>query len=169
MIFVVQTCKLLNDISRNVRAVWISQYYQYVAQRMHSVRLEEPLDSYSAQELERWVLVRRSADVGWRREDMKCSRNRWVTQKDIGCTYLVPGGRWLLVGGLDGSVTAYDLDASSITGRPLTPPDDQDKRQPICRIVIDIDSPDQSPNLTFTMALSVGVPFCETCNICGIT
>lgn len=97
---------------------------------------------------------------------MKFSRNRWIKQKDISGTYLVPGGRWLLVGGRDGSVTAYDLDASTITGRPLIPRDDQEKPQPVHHISIDVDSPNQTSNLTFTMALSAAVHFCETCNIC---
>jgi len=44
---------LLDGISK-VRAVWISQYYQYVAHRMQSAHLEKPLDSFSASELEWW-------------------------------------------------------------------------------------------------------------------
>ena len=67
--------------------------------------------------MERWVLVRRSADVGWRREDMNYSRNRWVSQWYVSTAILVPGGRWLLVGCVDGSMTTYDLDAATLTGR----------------------------------------------------
>ena len=37
---------------------------------------------------------------------------------DIGGAFLVPGGQWLLVGGIDGSVAAAcDLDASIVTGK----------------------------------------------------
>ena len=43
---------------------------------MWSTRLEQPLNSYSAQELEHWVLVRRSADISWKWKNMKFSRNR---------------------------------------------------------------------------------------------
>ena len=131
--------------------MWISQYHQYVAQRMRLARLEKPLDSYSAAELERWVLVRRSADIGWRREDMKYSRNRWVSQWHVSSAFLVPGGRWLLVGCVDGSMTTYDLDAATLTGRQLIPRDDQCEPK---LLSIDIDSPNQSPDLTFTMAVS---------------
>ena len=134
-----------------MRDVWVSQYRQFVEKRLPSVRLEGPLESYSAEELERWVLVRRSADVGWRSEGTKFTRNRLVSQSDSQSSYFVPGGRWLLVGSLDGSMTVYDLDAATISGRPLIAPDDQ---LPIHYIAIDIDSPKQSPNLTFTMALS---------------
>ncbi|KAF8959736.1 hypothetical protein BDZ97DRAFT_2042290 [Flammula alnicola] len=70
---------------------------------------------------------------------------------------LVPGGRWLLVGGWDGSVTTYDLDASTVTGRPLITRDDQDERKPVQDMAINIDSPKQSHNLTFTMTLSPAV------------
>jgi len=146
-----QTCKLLNALSR-ARGIWMSQHHQYVSQHMQSARLEEPLDSYSAAELERWVLVRRSADVGWRCENTKFSRNRWVSKKEVAGSCIVPGGRWLLVGDANGSVETYDLDASILTGKPLIPRDEQDEPQPIHYITIDIDSQKQSPTLTFTMA-----------------
>ena len=97
------------------------------------------------------MLLRRSADVGWRSEGTNFIRDRWVSQSDIESSYFVPGGRWLLVGALDGSMTAYDLDATTIQGRPLIAPNHQ---VAIHYIAIDIDSPKQSPNLTFTMALS---------------
>ena len=122
---------------------------------MRSARLEEPLDSYSAQELEQWVLVRRSADIGWRCENLKFGRDRWIERKDIWTTYLVPGGRWFLICDMDGTVTTYDLDASTITGRLLIPRDEQDTlKLPMYCIAIDVDSSEQSPNLRFTIALS---------------
>ncbi|KAF8804487.1 hypothetical protein BYT27DRAFT_6689902 [Phlegmacium glaucopus] len=158
-----QTCRLLNSISRT-HSVWLGQYHQYIAQHMRLARLEEPLNSYSAQELERWVLVRRSADVGWTCMDLKFSRKRWIKHQVVGSSYLVPGGRWLLVGGRDSSVTTYDLDASIALGMPLIPRDDQE-RQPVIHIAVDIDSPKQSPNLTFTMALSPSFHFSKTCDI----
>lgn len=161
-----QTCKLLDGLSR-VRDVWIGQYHQYVVQRMWSARLEKPLDSYSAPELERWVLTRRSADIGWRCEDMKFSQNRWVSQKNVGAMYLVPGSRWLLAGDHYGAMTAYDLDTSIITARPLIPRDDQSETQPIHHIVIEVDPPKKSPNLTFTMALSTAVHYSKPSNTCG--
>jgi hypothetical protein len=157
-----QTCKLLNALSRT-RDIWINQHHQYVEHGMRSARLEEPLDSYSAPELERWVLMRRSADVGWRCEHTKFSRNRWVSQANVAGTCLVPGGRWLLVGGEDGGVTTYDLDSPTMMGRSLIMRNDQDEPQPIHRIAIDIDLPKQSPNLTFTMALSPAVQFSKPC------
>ena len=71
------------------------------------------------------MLIRRSADVGWKSEGNKFTRNRWVSQSNIHSSYFVPGGRWPLVGSLDGSMTVYDLDVATIPGRPLIAPDDQ--------------------------------------------
>jgi len=152
-LFCCQTCKLFSALSR-IRDIWISQYHQYAAQHMGFARLEEPLESYSALELERWVLLRRSADVGWGCENTKFSRNRWVSKNlEVWGSCIVPGGRWLLVGSMDGSVETYDLDASILTGKPLIPRGEQDEPQPVHYIAIDIDSQKQSPTLTFNMAL----------------
>ena len=82
---------------------------------------------------------------------MKYSHNHLVRQWHVSSAFLVPGGRWLLVGCTDGSMTTYDLDASTLTGRQLIPRNDQ------CEphfVSIDIDSLKQSPNLTFTMTVS---------------
>ena len=153
---IVQSCKYLNVISK-AREVWIGQYHQYVAQHVRTARLEEPLYSYSAEELERWVLLRRSADVGWMSEDVKFTQKRQINLRDIGKdrvggVFLVPGGRWLLAGGVDGSVVACDIDASTLRVIPLIPPDEDRQRAQF--IAIDMKSAKQCPNLTFTMALS---------------
>jgi len=50
-------------------------------------------------------------------------------------------------------MTTYDLDSPTMTGRTLIMQEDRDEPLPIHRITIDIDSPKQSPILTFTMAL----------------
>jgi hypothetical protein len=108
--------------------VWISQYRQYVAERIRSPCLEEPPESYSAQDLECWVLVRRSADVGWKRNDVKITQTRYPSEcpSVIGAMCLVPGGQWLLVGDArHGSVTVYDLNMSTLAGRLLIPPDSE--------------------------------------------
>jgi hypothetical protein len=51
-------------------------------------------------------------------------------------------------------MTAYDLDASTIAEKPLIPRDVQNKPQAIDHIVVEVDPPKQSPNLTLTMVLS---------------
>ena len=103
------------------------------------------------------MLLRRSADVGWMSGDVKFTRKRQMNLQDIGKdhvggVFLVPGGRWLLVGGLDGSVVACDIDASTLRVTPLTQPDED--RQWVEFIAIDMKPAEQCPNLTFTMALS---------------
>lgn len=127
-----------------------------MTERKYSIHLETPLESYSAEDLERWVLVRRSADVGWRSDNLKPVRSRWINYRGVGCAHIVPGGRWLLVGDARrGSVIVYDLDAPQlVTGKPLIPPDEQDD-QAVHRIAFAVDS--QSSTLSFTMALSPGV------------
>jgi len=156
---VLDWCPLLKirqhlDVISRTCMVWMSQYHQYAAQRIRPPRLEEPLESYSAEDMERWVSVRRSADAGWKCEDLKLARSRWINHPGVGASCIVPGGRWLLVGDrYCGSVTTYDLDASTLTRRPLIPRDDQDM-YPVGYIVINVDSEQQSSNLTFTMALS---------------
>jgi hypothetical protein len=108
--------------------VWISQYQQYVAEQFHSLCLEEPPESYSAQDLECWVLVRRSTDVGWKCNDVKITRTCYQSEcpSVIGAMCLVPGGQWLLVGDArHGLVTVYDLNTSTLAGRLLIPPDSE--------------------------------------------
>jgi hypothetical protein len=135
--------------------VWASQYRQYTAERIRSPRLEEPLNSYSSLELEHWVLVRRSANAGWKRDNVKITQSRFYREPHtlIGAACIVPGGRWLLVGDAErGSIMVYDLDASTLTGRLLIPPDGEGE-QPAGHIVIEVDSEQQSSRLSFTMAL----------------
>lgn len=134
--------------------VWKAQYHQYLSERIHPVHLEEPLESYSAEELERWVLVRRGADVGWQRDGSQPVRNRFIKHRATGPVCMVPGGRWLLVGDMeDGSLSVYDLDASNLTRQPLTPPSDP-KIHYTDFIAIDTGSGQQSSGLTFTLIVS---------------
>jgi hypothetical protein len=134
--------------------VWVSQYRQYAAERIRPPRLEEPLESYSARELERWVLLRRSSSADWKREDVNLARSRHIRQQSIGTACIVPGGRWLLVGDERcGSVTVYDMDAPVLTGRILIPQDDE-HRQPVEHIAIEADWEQKSSTFSFTMALS---------------
>jgi hypothetical protein len=136
---------------------WTSQFQQYSVERIRQPRLEEPLESYSASDLERWVLLRRSADVGWKSEAVKFTRSRWIQRKGIGGTCIIPGGRWLLVGDANHSaVTVYDLDAPNLTERPLILPDVQHKQR-TDRMAIEIDPGERFPYLTFTLALSPAV------------
>lgn len=143
--------------------MWRSQYWQYVAETIYLARLEEPLESYSAADLEQWVLIRRSADLGWKRSDLKYTRKRKIDNPPVGGVFIVPGGRWLLVGDQEGSMLVYDLDASSITKTVLIPQDPE--KQPIDLVAIDIHPETPGQNLTFTMAVSPRFPDGESFNI----
>ncbi|RDB22268.1 hypothetical protein Hypma_010710 [Hypsizygus marmoreus] len=148
-------CKCLNDISRT-RGVWTTQYYRYAMEKKLRPRLEEPLGSYSAEELERWVLMRRSADLGWSFGSSEPPQKRWIRHHSTPATFLVQGGRWLLVGGDNGSITAYDLDVSEVSGTELIPPQGTANPQPVRWISIDIE--ETASKLTFTLSLSPRLP-----------
>lgn len=96
------------------------------------------------------MLLRRSADLGWKREDLKYTRTRMIEHDDVCVTQIVPGGRWLLAGDYQGNLVAYDLHASPITKTSLIPRGGQ----PISFMVIDIDPESRLENLAFNLAIS---------------
>ena len=73
---ILQTCRLLDAVSRD-RALWVIQYRQYMLLSPH---FEQPLESYSARELEQWVLVRRKANLkfGYGARVLDFSRWKWL-------------------------------------------------------------------------------------------
>ena len=89
-------------------------------------------------------------EAAWLALDMKFTRIIWINLENVGSSCLVPGGRWLLVGGEDGTMKTYDPDSPTMTRRPLITQDDQDEPDPIHHIAIDTDSLERP---TFTMAL----------------
>lgn len=143
-----KTCKHLSNLSRSL-PVWRNQLNLYRAEHRYSPPLEEPLEAYSASDLECWVTMRISADAGWKSNNTKPTRNRRMTKLTTSAVCLVPGGRWLLVGSRDGSVTAYDLDASTLNGKLLLQLEVGLKIDRIC-----IGDDDGSSILPFTMAIS---------------
>lgn len=106
------------------------------------------------------MLIRRSADLGWKRKDLKHTRTRMVKHKDVCTITIVPGGRWLLAGDLNANLLVYDLHASSLVGRAFIPQDPVNRW--VNLIEIDIDS-DRAPtqNLSFTMAVSAVLQSCK--------
>lgn len=77
--------------------------------------LESPVDTYTAEELERSVLRYISSDIRWTTSRPRV-RNVPITLDDLtDFTVLVEGGRWLLLTSarlVSGCVYAYDLDNS---------------------------------------------------------
>lgn len=158
-----QSCSYFNELTRTL-PVWKNQYRQYVAETIRPPRLEEPLELYSAADLEQWVLRRRSANLGWKRPDTPYTRIREIESKDVGGVYIVPGGRWLLVGDQGGSLLAYDLDAPLITKNVIIPQDAENQQAEV--IAIDVEPETQGQNLAFTVAVSPTLPSSELLHIC---
>lgn len=126
-----------------------------MADKIYPIRLEEPVESYSATDLEQWVLKRRSADIGWRCSDLKSTRIRTIEYPAPGGAFIIPGGRWLLVGDQKGSVLVYDLDVSPITKIVLIPQDPEEKLTGL--IAIDVHST-PGENLTFNLTATPVFP-----------
>ncbi|KAG5649477.1 hypothetical protein H0H81_003595, partial [Sphagnurus paluster] len=145
-----KTCKFFYQISKETM-VWRSQFHRYRAQHKYtpSLTLIAPLETYSAAELEDWISFRMSADAGWVSKSTQPTRVRNIKNHvKVSTSALIPGGRWLLVGGHDGSVVVYDLDKSTPQGKVLA----QHPCIALSCIAIDIDI--DSPTLAFIMALA---------------
>ncbi|KAG6918590.1 hypothetical protein DXG01_013393 [Tephrocybe rancida] len=149
-----KTCRYLHDISRSL-TVWQRQLRQYIGRHKQSARLEAPLDTFSAPELEEWVTRRVSADAGWESAHRRPTGIRKIT-RGMTRAYLVPGGRWLLIGTGDGSLLAYDLDAPGVQGRLLLQIPSSRKIESMC---ISIDT--ESPTFGFKIAVSSNNRFCR--------
>ncbi|KAG6829161.1 hypothetical protein H0H92_005505 [Tricholoma furcatifolium] len=117
-----RVCKRYNEISKS-KAVWESQYTRFAAEKTFMPAIEEPLQSYSSEELEKWVLNRRSAELAWGL-DGQAPRERKLEIPPACPWTLVPGGRWLLAVMRTGSLNSYDLDQENIVSTKLTPPHD---------------------------------------------
>ena len=109
---------------------------------------------YTSEELEHVLLLWNSADIGWQRDDKRPARERIFAAYQPEIMHLIKGGRWLLVtSDRTGSVTYYDLDARTILGVPLIPGQIPDCGSENADIAIDFH--DESPMLSFTIALSL--------------
>ncbi|KAG6871634.1 hypothetical protein C0993_002961 [Termitomyces sp. T159_Od127] len=142
-----QVCKRLNETSR-IREVWLSQHRQYVAEKEFQPTMEEPVESYSCEELEHWVLERRGADQEWALPGRSvCERT--ISMEAISPIFVVPGGRWLLCSMSDGSVMCHDLDHHDIRSSILIPSRDNSDDVTSYRLAIDIDN--AVPRLKFNL------------------
>ncbi|KAF8649275.1 hypothetical protein AX16_005903 [Volvariella volvacea WC 439] len=151
-----QTCKCLFGASKT-KFVW-----QAIAQKELShnsnhpseLFLERPINTYTAQELERLILRWKSAEIGWTTDDGVPARERRLQLERspstrVECIHLVKGGRWLLVALSSGSVLFYDLDEKDPIQRILIPP----SGSTIGLRKMDVDIDTSSPTLAFKLAL----------------
>ncbi|TFK72870.1 hypothetical protein BDN72DRAFT_876262 [Pluteus cervinus] len=145
-----RTCRRLQDVSKS-SVVWrhlVRQESRYL------LRLEQPVESYSSDELEYILLRRKNAEVRYERAANGSGlelRQRTLpvsTLSYLDCVRLVPGGRWLLISTRHGSVKYYDLSTQDHIGRILIP-----RRYIKSKSWMSIDVDMNSPTLQFNLAL----------------
>jgi hypothetical protein len=114
------------------------------------LRLDRPIELYTAQELEYLVLRRYSAEI------FPKMRFDPPLQRSLNHNYqfdhvtLVNGGRWLLLAYTTGSVAYYDLDAQEPMKRLLI-----SEQSDIfsAYVIVDIDIDNESASLSFNLAM----------------
>ena len=138
-----QTCQYLNDVSR-LRSLWLNLV---VAQ---GTFLEEPINSYTTEQLQFHVCKQWSASQVWQSDEPDLARCKKIDVPSHDHMVLIKGGRWLLLGLDTGAVVAYDLD--SFISRWMTIVDSEGMiNLQITKLVVDMD--DSAPCLTFKLAV----------------
>ncbi|KAF9049127.1 hypothetical protein BJ165DRAFT_1464503 [Panaeolus papilionaceus] len=118
--------KLFYDISRQ-KSLWTSLIMSYQHSSNLSCSIERPLHMYTSAELEAIFLRWKRASFVWTRpthspDDM---HTRVVhSSASFGCNQLIiiPGGRWLLLSTIHGSVSYVDLASTHLRPEILIPP-----------------------------------------------
>ncbi|PFH46437.1 hypothetical protein AMATHDRAFT_43600 [Amanita thiersii Skay4041] len=151
-----QTCKLLSDATRT-KSIWINLFNASNSCHPCSpLRLEHPMELYTAHELEYLVLRRSSAEI-LRKSQTKLlpnlTRRFPMNHSDARAFSLIHGGRWLLTASETGSVSYLDLDAQDLTKRLLI--SEQMERLPdsIHRILMAVDSDNEFNPSSFNIAM----------------
>ena len=103
------------------RTVWASLFKNYATSYPHIFLLEKPLVRYTGREMEHSILRWRHVVLNWVREDKAPVRRKLQSSEKAFKTFLIPGGRWLLVGSMDGLVQCFDLEAPSLIPAVLVP------------------------------------------------
>jgi len=126
---------------------WVDLLYQHALQL--PIKLERPLDLYSAEEVERLALQWISADMGWSQP----IRERSITRAGAMFCHLVEGGRWLLVVTDTGSISYFDLEDVQVEERVLIPDQTSDGEK--AKISMDVDIDRKESILTFNLGLHI--------------
>src|SRR6266511_1531986 len=114
------------------RSVWLALVKWYTASiEPRPLWPEKPLAKHTARELEHLILCWKSGKAGFSVNELDSviqnQRHFFLPESSNDCTYLVPGGRWFLVGTRCGSVQVFDLDPPTTTTFTLVPtPFDED-------------------------------------------
>ncbi|PPQ94545.1 hypothetical protein CVT25_011964 [Psilocybe cyanescens] len=148
-----RTCRYLAEVTR-MRDIWLHLVHEHVLTNDIPPRLERPIEMHSSPELERLLLLWKSADCGLETNTLHPARERtFVTINNNAKTemvHLIKGGRWLLVTDQTAAVTYYDLDAETISGVQLI-----DDQKPRFDFLMAIDYNMHSPFLEFMIAFSL--------------
>ncbi|KAF8186783.1 hypothetical protein BJ912DRAFT_452300 [Pholiota molesta] len=145
-----QTCKLLSDATK-IKPIWMNLFNASNTCNPYSpLRLDQPIELYTAQELEYLVLRRYSAEI-FRKMGFYPPLQRSLNHNyQFDHVTLVNGGRWLLLAYTTGSVAYYDLDAQEPMKRVLI-----SEQSEICSayVIVDIDIDNESASLSFNLAM----------------
>lgn len=115
----------------------------YKYSKLHpSPKLERPIPSYTSQELETLVQKSYNLETNWTKERSIPTRIREIQTDEGTPTFLLPGGRWLVVVGRDQSVIYFDLNESDPIKKTLLPAVDMTT---IFDIAIDAEMEELSP------------------------
>jgi len=136
-----------------VRVVWSSLFKNYATSYPHIFLLEKPLERYTGRELEYCVLRWRRVVLNWVREDEAPVRRKLESSEKAFKTFLIPGGRWLLVGSMDGLVQCFDLDAPSFIPAVLVPSQFDPNYYANHTMAVEIDL--EAKSFTFNLALVI--------------
>jgi hypothetical protein len=122
------------------------------------LRLEQPLEFYTSQELEYLVARRTSQEIKRKtRTELPPAlmRRLPINKSDIRTLTLINGGRWLLIVSRFGSVSYYDLDTQEPLKRLLIPAARLESRDDYfpCTAKIAVDMDNESALLSFNLAL----------------
>jgi len=159
-------CKALQEVSK-ARSVWLNLCCPHLSPTEtapQTLHLERPTKLYTSHDLEFLFLRLKSVDIGCRRDGKPPVRRRKIETTNIANRmYLVEGGRWLLVASDSGSISYFDLDASTPTESILIPDQFEPPIRvlvgysPEIRIIMSIDMDNDSAFLSFNLLLSISI------------
>jgi hypothetical protein len=111
--------------------------------------LEEPINSYTTEQLQFHVCKQFAASQEWQSDEPDLAQCKRINVPSQDHMILIKGGRWLLLGLDTGAVVAYDLD--SFISRQMTIVEAGTINLSITKLVVDMD--DSAPHLTFKLAV----------------
>lgn len=158
-----QTSRFIYQVSKE-RGIWVRQVSSFIIAPSSFgpsiYYVEQPLNSYTAGQLEALCLRWMKAAKAWRKKTSSIPReislkvNEGPMGQDPYCLRLAPGGRWLLVfDQITGGIYYYDLDTQNPTSTriPLIPPRYEDGFEQFCISQVDTDT--GAPSLTFRICV----------------